>query len=407
MGYATKKQLDYAKQIADTLGKKMPDQRDFDTVNKFISDNRQDFYQVKNQQMRDTIVANISILSIAQEIGLTPIRKGHYYSLKEHDSVMINPDKNCYWRNSVSMGDGRSAQGGSVIDFMHNFTGMSMTEVMKNLADRVRDNQYEMVAQKTVSVHKEQKVHGDLVLPEASYNMRRAYAYLTKTRMIDPDIVQHFVDRKMLYQDTYGNCVFVSRDENSQPVFACKRGTNTERRFVGDVANSDYSKGFFIDNHADKLVVSEAVIDTMSIMQIIDAKGIDYTAYDYLPLCGATKFEAVMSRMKERAYKEVHLALDDDEAGRANIEEIKKLISEHLPGAEEIQIFANLPEYTKDWNEEIKYAFSHQIGCRDLDFFHEKKEDERMNKEQEPIKSVDTEKIDRNIAYTLDENIDY
>ena len=47
--------------------------------------------------------------------------------------------------------------------------------------------------------------------------MRRAYAYLTKTRWIDPDVVQDFVDRKMLYQDVKGNCVFLAYGADGEP----------------------------------------------------------------------------------------------------------------------------------------------------------------------------------------------
>ena len=36
----------------------------------------------------------------AQRLGYTVVRKGRYFSLKEHDSVMIDPVKNCFWRNS-------------------------------------------------------------------------------------------------------------------------------------------------------------------------------------------------------------------------------------------------------------------------------------------------------------------
>lgn len=412
MGYATKKQLDYAQQIATALGIKVPEQRDFDTINNFIVDNRQEFYQTKNQEVRNAIVENISIISIAHELGMTPVKKGRYYSLKEHDSVMIDPERNCYWRNSVAM-NGRSSQGGSVIDFMHNFSGRSMGEVMKDFSERVKDTHHKPVLKETSRSSKEQKERGELILPESAYNMRRVYAYLAKTRMIDPDIIQDFVDRKMLYQDTYGNCVFVSRDENSQPIFACKRGTNTERRFLADVSNSDYSKGFYINNHADKLVVTESVIDTMSVMQILDSKGIGYKSFDYLPLAGAAKFESLINQVRERSeIREIYLALDNDKAGRENIEEIKKLISEHLSGDRELQVHECLPEYAKDWNEEIKYAFSHQIGCKELDFFNEKPEGHeahgahRASSEQRQEMESDMKKP-MNMPYTLDEGLDY
>lgn len=54
--------------------------------------------------------------------------------------------------------------------------------------------------------------------------MRKIYAYLIKTRHISKDVVNEMVHRKMLYQDTYGNCVFLGYDvENPEKViFGCK-----------------------------------------------------------------------------------------------------------------------------------------------------------------------------------------
>lgn len=39
--------------------------------------------------------------------------------------------------------------------------------------------------------------------------------------------------------------------------------------FVADVKGSDYSKGFYVDNQADKLFVGESVIDIMSKMTLL------------------------------------------------------------------------------------------------------------------------------------------
>lgn len=43
---------------------------------------------------------DISIIEYAAKSGYTLVRKGRYYSLKEHDSLMIDPVKNVYWQNS-------------------------------------------------------------------------------------------------------------------------------------------------------------------------------------------------------------------------------------------------------------------------------------------------------------------
>ena len=403
MAYATKKQLEYAEQISNSLGISLPESKDFYSINKFIADNRQEFYKTKDRETRELICSNISIVSIASEMGFTPVRVGRYYTLKEHDSVRIDTYKNCYWRNSVGYGYGRSSQGGSVIDFVHNFTGKSVGEVIKELSERVSGNNYQATTNyQRSSIPKE---HGTLELPPKASNMRRAYAYLITTRGLEQSIVQEFVNNKMLYQDDHGNCVFVSRDKEENPVFACKRGTSTEKRFMGDVANSDYTKGFYIDNNASKLIVSESVIDAMSIMGVIEAKGMDYHEFNHMPLAGAYKFESIINQLKEHPVTDIYLALDNDEAGISNMEKIKELIAEELPEAD-MWIHECLPEYTKDWNEEIKYAFNHQVDLSALDFFNENSTDKMSERIREQMQKDKTEINNPVPAFEMDEELE-
>lgn len=73
------------------------------------------------------------LVDYASRMGFTVIRKGRYFSLKEHDSVIIDPEKNCFWRNS-KLGNGNSiGKGGSIIDFLLEFTDRSLHEVLKEL----------------------------------------------------------------------------------------------------------------------------------------------------------------------------------------------------------------------------------------------------------------------------------
>lgn len=387
MGNVTKKQMEYVTQISNALGIKAPDNIDFDSANKFIQEHRKEFYKLQNNQTIDLIKSNIRITDIATEIGLTPIKVGKYFTLKEHDSVRIDPARNCYWQNSVSTG-GKGAKGGSVIDFLMNFTNRSAQEVTYELSQRVKQNNYQM---KSTPVRTEQQTEKKekLTLPKADSNMRRVYAYLLKTRLLEPNIVQEFVNKKMLYQDTHSNCVFVSRNKEGKPEFACLRGTNTQKRFVGDVVNSDYQKGFYIDNGASKTIITESVIDAMSVMGILQAKGINYHSYNYIPLAGAAKEESILSRLKEQPVTDLYLAVDNDKGGREAAENIKELTRE-LKDAD-MFIHDAFPEYTKDWNEEIRYALNHNVDISALDFFNEQFDDIRNRKLKEKLQQNEKE----------------
>lgn len=86
---------------------------------------------MKKAEKFKRIREDLSIIEYASRSGFTLVRKGKYYSLKEHDSVMIDPVKNVYWQNS-KMGYGKCiGKEGSIIDFAVNFNRMSMYEAIR------------------------------------------------------------------------------------------------------------------------------------------------------------------------------------------------------------------------------------------------------------------------------------
>lgn len=315
----------------------------------------------------DQIKREISILDYAGMHGIELQRAGRYYTMAGHDSVRIDPEKNCFWRNS---GIGQTTTG-SVIDFANAFVhDDDLHESLKELTGLVSGSHgvpknVSSAYQETRQVRKSLEEN----LPERSKNMHRAYAYLTQTRFIEPDVVQDFTDRKMLYQDVRGNCVFVAYDEAEKPVFASFRGTLSERKFLGDVSGSDYRQGFYIDNKADKLIVTESVIDAMSIMSVLHGQGADYKQYDYLPLNSADKHAALLMHLADTPKKQVLLALDHDLAGVKNMQMMKEKILDEFSGTgmKAEQITFHVPE-KKDWNEELLDTMKHLQSVEEINF---------------------------------------
>ena len=315
----------------------------------------------------DQIKREISILDYAGMHGIELQRVGRYYTIKGHDSVRIDPDKNCFWRNS---GIGQTTTG-SVIDFANAFVhDNDLHESLKELTGLV-SGRYEVPKNVSASYQKTRPAQKSLEenLPERAKNMHRAYAYLTQTRFIDPDVVQDFVNRKMLYQDVKGNCVFVAYDESQKPVFASFRGTLSERKFLGDVSGSDYRQGFYIDNKSDKLIVTESVIDAMSVMSVLHGQGIDYKQYDYLPLNSADKHATLLMHLADEPKEQLLLALDHDVAGVKNMQLLKEEILDELSGIElkAEQITFHVPE-KKDWNEELLDKMKHLQPVSEIEF---------------------------------------
>lgn len=295
-------------------------------------------------------IKKISITEYARQMGFTPVKIGSYYTLKEHDSVRIDPRKNIFFRNST--GDR-----GTVIDFVMAFKGVSCGKAIKLLCDEI---ELPKVYKEQNSVPQKKK---ELILPAKARNMKNVFAYLVKTRCINQKIVQEMVDRDMLYQDERNNCVFVSRNENGKSVFATVRGTNTDKKWVGDVSGCDYSHSFFIDNCSRNLIVTESVIDAMSMMDIKEQKGENHQEYNYLSVSGLGKSrEALGYHLGKTLYDIVFLAFDNDDKGREIAKEMKK----HIESInQDISVSMLIPEADKDWNEKLqkeKGCFRHEEG---------------------------------------------
>lgn len=204
----------------------------------------------------------------------------------------------------------------------------------------------------TVTGTKEHRVANMTIINTS--HMRNIFAYLTKNRYIDPEIVQEMVDRKFLYQDQRHNCVFVSRNSDQKPLFACLRGTNTfSRRFVGDLEGCDYNHCFFIDNKAHNLVVTESPIESLSYMALLRRNGQDYHMYDFLSLAGTGKYASVLHHYQEKEYGEIIIGTNNDSSGQESNKAIHKLC-QNLP----VKLIDQYPEQN-DWNDKLKYVIGH------------------------------------------------
>lgn len=299
----------------------------------------------------------ISILDLAQEYGKTPVRVGYYYSLKEHDSVRIDPRKNIFIRNS------RPDARGSCIDFALEFGNYeNIHEVLADFSNRIEgyvDNPaLEKQVPKKEDVPKKRK-SGEIVLPPHDGNVKNVFAYLTSSRKIDKSIVSEFIADKRLYQDTHKNCVFVGRNDAGKVVYAGLRGTNTYKRFMGDVTGSDYSHCFYVNNNAASMVVTEAVIDTMSHMTFDRHLGFKDKKINYLALSSANKYEAIATHLKEHPeINRIYLAFDDDVAGHKFCEKSKELIKQIGWDGEVIEDY---PQLGHDWNAQLCYCVENGI----------------------------------------------
>ncbi|BAL01869.1 hypothetical protein OBV_p-00140 (plasmid) [Oscillibacter valericigenes Sjm18-20] len=299
----------------------------------------------------------IPITDYASRCGYTLVREGtRYYSLREHDSVMIDIQKNCFWRNSVFQ-RGQHGSAGSIIDFVMEFSGCDRNKALRELAlmygiegEKAARVEYKTPVAKKAEMPKREA--GDLDLPPRANNDRAAFHYLYRVRMLDLSVIRYFHAKGMFYQDKeHTNCVFLANK------FACVRSTGGER-FAIDVPGCDYNECFFFRPTvaAKTLIVAESVIDIMSIMTQFVREKKRYTDYCYLALAGTNKLFSLFYHLQnEKGIDAVLLAFDNDNAGRTATEAAKEeLIEKGYNGR--FSCF-NAPS-GKDWNDYIKLTSS-------------------------------------------------
>lgn len=352
----------------------------------------------KVQTARRNAVQGYPISQLAEEYGMTLVKKRGrrpILSTVEHDSIVIYEDDNTYHRYS-------NGSGGDAVAFMMEFSGIDESDLNKhdqvNECIRILEQRLKINPELAVQQVRYKREKPKFVMPEKADTNRKVRDYLCRTRGIEERIVDKWIHEGLLFQEAgrFGNCVFVSRDENGKPVYGVKRSADPKRKFVVDVEGSDYSQGFFIkgkldyytkvsDNFASEhssLFVTEAVIDLMSLQSLylrrrdyelrqqgkLDCDSEDYENRflnsNWYSLNGCRKYDGLLNTIaSHKGIKDIFLALDNDEAGRNASKAIKEEIQKRFPDRK-IDVSIRVPPTEgRDWNDELKAGFS--LSARD------------------------------------------
>ena len=184
------------------------------------------------------------------------------------------------------------------------------------------------------------------VPPVANSDMRRVFAYLTKCRKIDYDIVCAFVKNHLLYEDAeYHNAVFVGRDEQGNPRHAQLHSTYSNGKTVKYNAADSDSRYMFHHYGGDELLfVFESPIDLMS-MATISGEG--WEKHNYISCNGLAFLPVNQALATCPQVKTVYICFDNDRAGEQASARLQTVLE--VRGYEVVR-FA--PKY-KDWNEDL------------------------------------------------------
>ena len=352
----------------------------------------------KVQTARRNAVRGYPISQLAEEYGMTLVKKRGrrpILSTVEHDSIVIYEDDNTYHRYS-------NGNGGDAVAFMMEFSGIDESDLNKhdqvNECIRILEQRLKINPELAVQQVRYKREKPKFVMPEKADTNRKVRDYLCRTRGIEERIIDKWINEGLLFQEVgrYGNCVFVSRDENGNPVYGVKRSADPVRKFVVDVEGSDYSRGFFIPGKMDSytemkdinasehkiLFVTEAVIDLMSLQSLylrrrdyelrqqckLDCEPEDYENRflnsNWYSLNGCRKYDGLLNTIaSHEGIKDIFLALDNDEAGRNASQAIKDEIQKRFPDRK-INVSIRVPPTEgRDWNDELKAGFS--LSARD------------------------------------------
>ena len=279
---------------------------------------------------------SVDLCRVAEALGYTVKRIGKYHTLKEMDSIRIYNRTNWYrWSRQGERGN----NGGSQIDFLKVFAGMSVKEAVFWLLDFAG-------IKRIVSEKKAQPESKPFLLPAKASNNMRVIRYLNEKRCISKTTVQWFIDNGLLYESAqYHNAVFLGTDAEGNVKFASMRGTYDKdgRSFKCDVEGNDKRYGFHVEKEgAQFIAVFEAAIDLMSYVDIYHDTGEHLLA---LGMVADNPLEQYLSDHKE--IQGIRFCLDNDEPGRKAAME---LAEKYVRAGYSVKVCGPPAEY-KDYNE--------------------------------------------------------
>ena len=180
------------------------------------------------------------------------------YRLKEHDSLVISNGKWHWTRQGFG--------GKDALTFLVKVRGMGFVDAVNTLCDGIAAplSSFQPIQPiKTKSVI-QQKPKDEFTLPTPYKDNFRAIAYL-QSRGIDRDIIDRCIETGTLYESKkYHNVIFVGKDAENIPRYACARSTVSN--FRQDIEGSDKRYGFSITSSepgARFIMLAEAPIDIL------------------------------------------------------------------------------------------------------------------------------------------------
>lgn len=290
------------------------------------------------------IAKSVDLCDVASSMGYTVKRIGRYHTLKEMDSIRIY-DRSHWFRWSRQFDKGEN--GGSQIDFLRVFGGMDVKDAVFWLLDFAGYHKEDIKESKHLITHRKDKVERkQFLLPEPNQNNQILFDYLTQKRGISPEVVNYFVEKKLIYETKqYHNVAFLGRDMGGVIRFASLRGTKDYHGspFKCDVAGNDKQYGFNDRNSkSTEVFVFEGAIDLISYVEICED-------YDSNKIALGMLADAPLETFLQESPQVIKIifCLDNDGPGKIATQ---SLIQKYKDAGYEVGHLL-FPSYYKDVNE--------------------------------------------------------
>ena len=304
------------------------------------------------------IAAEQDVFDILSRDGVPMKMTSGVYRHREHDSMVISPGKGFYW---FSQGYGSK----NPIDYYIKVEGMPFTTAAYHVLEVMNYDftRKDIVISDSFAANPNY-IHGEFSLPEKAENNKNVYAYLTKTRGLNKDIVKSLLDKGLIYQDKkYNNAVFVGKDYDGNIVSAFKRSTRTYGKASfksGDEYGSMKEYRFRVENPTNTTVnVFESEIDLLSYLSMLPELARNE---NYIALGGVSDRALAAFLERNVAIEHINICTDNDVAGHKFCSKIAEELGKDYYITREIPM-------NKDFNEDLTKGLQYERNRIDVIVF--------------------------------------
>ncbi|OOM09454.1 DUF3991 and TOPRIM domain-containing protein [Clostridium saccharobutylicum] len=262
--------------------------------------------------------------------------KNHYRCIQDNTLTVTYK-----YKDPIYFWFSRDQEGDIITWVRENITNNDYKEAIEYLAEGCEDIAYYIPQPK-------EKIENVDIDIKYSDNTKRVYAYLVKTRGIDPKIVNELIDNGSISEDDRHNVVFHHKDSSGKIKGADLTGTNTYKRFKGTVRNSNENYGFTIKvgSEPQSILIFEAAIDLLSYFSL-NKDNLENCLL--LSISGCEKIKMIKNYLDtNKGINIIFVCSDNDTAGSHCVSNIEVMYSayEVIDNREELIKFD-----VKDFNE--------------------------------------------------------